>query len=350
MKCSACARDIPDGFADCPWCGATYGTLPQPAASAAPPAESGRNLVFIWLASAVSLPFCLFAAYVATYRKYGFFEMSDSGYFIGAVLGPYIASTIIVFLYYLIRRRNPQYPTKLLAIACGASFLALLSLSQHLGRAGTSPESAEKRHIADLIKNSKPQPDRPASVWDAPMLSLIADLRSFNDAYVSEVSKLDSAALPLYTPDSFRDAATIEQMLTQLRNRLAVAEKYSSVQPILDKMKDCVAAVNASENEKREFLEGFASTAPAGLAPRDVASAREREWLRTSIDLYALMLSRQGAYSIAGTKVAFQQRGLAERFNQGIAKAQVSRQQFLQAQGAFAAAQQAARTQLGLHP
>ncbi|HMI50218.1 MAG TPA: zinc ribbon domain-containing protein [Candidatus Saccharimonadales bacterium] len=350
MKCSACSRDIPDGFADCPWCGANYGTLPQPAASAARPVEPGRNLVFAWLASAVSLPFCLFAAYATTHQKYGFLEMADSGYFIGAVLGPYLASTIIVFLYYWIRRRNPQYSTKLLAIACGASFFALLSLSQHLGRPGMSPEPVEKRHIAGLTGNSTPQANRPASVWDAPMLSLIADLRSFNDAYVSEVSKLDSAALPLYTPDSFRDAATIQQMLAQLRSRLAVAEKYSSVQPILDKMKNYLAAVNASEKEKREFLEGFASTAPAGLGTRDLASAREREWLRTSIDLYALMLAKQSAYAIAGRKVEFRQRGLAEQFNQGMVKAQVARQQFLQAQGAFTAAQQAARTQLGLHP
>jgi len=123
----------------------------------------------------------------------------------------------------------------------------------------------------------------------------VGRLRSFNDGYVSEVSQLDSAALPLYTPDSFRDAAVIQQMLTQLRNRLAVAEKYSSVQPILDKMKDYVAAVNASEEEKREFLEGFKSTAPKGLGPRDVAGAREREWLRTFpgfIYAYALQARR----------------------------------------------------------
>jgi hypothetical protein len=350
MKCLACSKNIPDGFADCPWCGATYGTLPQPAATAAQPAEASRSMVPTWLASALSLPFCLFAAYVATVQKYGFFALSDSGFFIGAALGPYIVSAIVVLLYYLIRRKNPQYSAKLLAISCGASFFALLSLSQHPGGPRARPESAEKRHIAELTGNSKPRANRPASVWDAPMLSLLADLRSFNDGYVSEVSQLDSAALPLYTPDSFRDAAVIQQMLTQLRSRLAVAEKYSSVQPILDKMKDYVAAVNASEEEKREFLEGFKSTAPKGLGPRDVAGAREREWLRTSMDLYTLMLSKQGAYAIDGRKIEFHQRGLAEQFNQRMAKAQVSRQQFLQAQGAFNDAQQAARAQLGFEP
>ncbi|HZC65744.1 MAG TPA: hypothetical protein VE545_04165, partial [Candidatus Dormibacteraeota bacterium] len=104
MKCRSCAKDIPDGFADCPWCGESQQGRPviaPGAAQAALPLPTGglrstSNLAFAWLSFCVSVVLVGGAAYAATMRKFGFFSWQDGGYFIGACVGPFLASALIV--------------------------------------------------------------------------------------------------------------------------------------------------------------------------------------------------------------------------------------------------------------
>jgi hypothetical protein len=123
-------------------------------------------------------------------------------------------------------------------------------------------------------------------------------MRSFNEQYLSEVSKLESAALPVYTPESFRDVATIHQILSQLRARLAIAEKFASLEPVLKKVPAYVQSVDASEEDKKKFLEGFESSIRKGLGARKVVTDIEHDWLTASIGLYEFTLSKQGAYTL----------------------------------------------------
>jgi hypothetical protein len=69
-----------------------------------------------------------------------------------------------------------------------------------------------------------------------------------------------------YTPESFRDAATIQGTLEELRSRLAVADKYGDLDVVFVKMKQYAVSVDGSEKERQEFLEGFESSLPKARA------------------------------------------------------------------------------------
>jgi hypothetical protein len=271
----------------------------------------------------------------------------------GAWWGPYIVSTSIVLAYFALTRKKAHDSTKLLAAFSGASLFAILSLATALSTppppSVADPELAQ--HVASVLQHPDRKPVGPASVWDPVMVSVFGDLKSFNDQYLSEVSRLDSSAEPLYTPESFRDTSTIQQHIAQLHDRLAVAARFSDIAPILAKVNDNVATVSASETDKREFLAGFLSSARQGIAVRKAASDAERQWLQASLDLYQFMLANQAAYSVSADGHGdFRNAKIGDAFKQRLQKVYALRQQFMQAHSAFLAGQNAARAQLGMDP
>jgi hypothetical protein len=365
MKCRNCSKDIPDGFTDCPWCGE-----PQPAAAAGastlvselvarsaakPVAEALRptgNAVLAWVSCAISLVLAIFAAYAATLHRYGFLALPDFGYFIGACLGPFLISAILVFAFYYLRHETVHYSSKLLPISLSTSLFALLTLLNAGGPARSVPDPALATAPGGLARKVIPRPAHTATIWDPAMISLYTDLKNSNDAYVAEVSQTDQAAQALYTPESFRDAAAIQQVLAHLRVRLAIAEEYSSVEPQLAKMDGYVAAVNVGDDEKREFLAGFMPGLQESVAYRTAASGYERDWLNASIALYEFMLANHAAYTISadGKSGTFRNAALVDVFKKRMQKAYELKQRFLQANGAYLASQRAARAQVGMEP
>jgi hypothetical protein len=349
MKCARCSKDIPDGFTECPWCGASRSFLPIATASAAPqtPASASNNAL-AWLSASLSLFLVVFAARAATLHKFGFVSLQDSSYFIGVCLGPYVVSAILVFGYFWLARKSPHYSSKLLVISCGASLFAVLSLAQTLQAPVARMMRAPPRVSAAVPTNPKAAPTRTPTIWDPAIRSTFTDIQSFNDQYLAEISKLDSSALPLYTPESFRDAATVQQMLSQLRARLAVAEKFSNPEISLDKLKDYVAAVNATDADKRKFLAGFAPPMDKGIQLRKIAAARERDWLHASIDLYEFAQANQSFYVYSDRKILFTRHDLTAQFGQRLQKAARLRNEFLRAQQNFLTGQTYLLAQLGL--
>src|SRR5277367_1025166 len=221
MKCRNCSKDIPTGFTDCPWCGeaqpaAPSANLPASLARALPvatePAPSARQQTFAWISSGVSVVLVVCAAYAVTSRKFGFVAWQDSGYFIGACVGPFLASAILVFAFYFFRPKQVHYSQKLLGISYGASFLALLSLlaAGHISPSVADPALAKPSGLPAPIR--KLRPEHVATIWDPAMIALYTDLKASNDAYVSEVSRLDMAEQTLYAPLSFGDVATIQEI------------------------------------------------------------------------------------------------------------------------------------------
>jgi hypothetical protein len=308
--------------------------------------------VLAWISSLFSLPLAAFAAYAATLRVYGVVSLENSGHAIGGFLGPYVVSAIGVFVYYWIRRKKPHFSSKLLGISGGASLFAILSLSNSLpaSRAGVDPRA--ERNVADLAHDSAVPASRsiPATKWNPAIRAFFTDLRSFDEHYLSEVGQFHRASLPVYTLESFRDAATIQQILSQLHARLAVAEKFSSVEPLLNKIPAYVQSVDASEEEKEEFLEGFESSARQNLASRKIVTDIEHDWLTTSIGLYEFTLSKQGAYSLRDGNLIFKSNGAAVEFNRKLQNAQRLRAEFYQAYRALRNQQAAALAQFGLKP
>jgi len=359
MKCRNCSKDIPTGFTDCPWCGEVqasgpsgvlHATLPGILPVAAEPARSTARALFAWISSVVSVVLVSGAAYAGTSQKFGFVSFEDSGYFIGACVGPFLASAILVFAFYFFRRKQVHYSAKLLSISYGASFFALLALlaSSHISPAVADPALAVPSDVAAPIK--KLRPAHVASIWDPAMISLYADLKASNDAYVAEVSQLDMVEHTLYAPLSFRDAATMQQRLAELHTRLTIAEKYSSVAPMVAKMDGYVAAVNASADEKRQFLAGFMPRLQASVAYRTAASGYERDWLKASVAAYQFMLTNQSSYRVSadGKNGIFDRPELAKAFNERLKTIYELKQRFLVANGAYLASQRAAREQVGM--
>ena len=229
-------------------------------------------MVLAWISSALSVPLVTFAAYAATMRRFGAVTLENSAFAIGGFVGPYLVSAIVVFTFFWIRKGQPHYSSKLLGVACGASLFAILSLIGGMQSfpAGTDPRVSHS--AANPVRDSVPPAPRsvPASKWDPAIRAYFADLRSFDEQYVSEVGQSESSSLPIYTPESFRDAATIQQILSQLHARMAVAEKFNSAERLVNKIPASVQSVDASEAEKKEFLESFESSARKNLASRKI--------------------------------------------------------------------------------
>jgi hypothetical protein len=351
MKCLGCSKDIPDAFTECPWCGAARSFIPPAPASAAPrTASSASNNALAWFSASLSLFLVLFAARAATVRKFGIISLEHAGYFLGAGLGPYVVAAILVFAYFWLARQSPHYSSKLLAISCGASLFAVLLLARTMQAPVARLMRAPKQALVSAPTTPKVLPTRTPTVWDPAIRSTFTDIQSFNDQYLAEISKLDSSALPLYTPESFRDAATVQQMLTQLHARLAVAEKFSNPDGSTEKLKDYVAAVNASDADKQKFLAGFAPPMDKCLQLRKLAAARERDWLLASIDLYEFAQTNQSSYVYSNRKVLFTRKDLPARFGQRLQKAARLRNEFLQAQQKFLRGQSFLLAQEGLRP
>jgi hypothetical protein len=184
--------------------------------------------------------------------------------------------------------------------------------------------------------------------WDPANRSLMKDIATRNRQYVAEISALDETAKPLYTPESFRDSVTIQQMIDQLHARMAVADKYADWQPIFSRMKDYVAGVDASDDEKRKFLTGYDAAIPKTLVVCRVISDKEHAWLQASLDLYQFALSREGAYVWRNNDMAFKKRGDSNAFSQKFFRARTLNTEFLKAYWQMRQAQEAMMSQLGM--
>ena len=222
--------------------------------------------------------------------------------------------------------KKPRAPVQVLVVFTISSLLTLLTLALPARSPILRHEQETFNQFEDDFKNVKD-----ASKWSAANRSLMKDLISRNQQYVSEISKLDETSTPLYTPQSFRDAATVQQMIDQLRTRLAVAEEYVDLEPVLSRMNGYVAAINASDQEKQEFLKSFASTVPATRAAHKVLTDKEQAWLQASLDLYQFALSKTSAYVYRNGTLLFQQRKDSDLFGQKLHKAQMLNAEFLKA-------------------
>jgi hypothetical protein len=351
MKCKGCSKVIPDGFTDCPWCGAVQAVpaAASGAVSAHPAASPGHDFL---IGMSILSSGVLFAAlnYFAMMRDEGSLTLANSGYFLGRCAGSMILAAVLVFVYYKIRGQKPRAPVQLLVIFSVSSLLTLLVMANPAGHLLANPDRATLRHYGDMRKTADGTipPSAARTKWDPAMRSWLKDVIFRNQQYVSEISKLDETAKPLYTPESFRDSAMDQQMIDQLHARSLVADKYADLEPVFVKMKDYVAAVDASEKEKREFMAGYESTLPKTRAAHKALTDKEHAWLLASLDLYQFALAKAGSCVFQGGNLFFKQRGDSEVFNQKLSKARNLNAEFLRAYWDSRNKQQAMLAQMGL--
>jgi hypothetical protein len=354
MKCKQCSKVIPDGFTDCPWCGAS-----SPAAAGAPArnivgskrATSATHDLVIAVSIVSSALLFLVLNYFAMIRSTGALRLADSGYFLGRFLGALLVGVLIVFAYRRIRGATLGGPVQVLMVVTLASLTTLgtLALPPRTRMAGIDEATIRRyREEANNNRNLPKMPPAVASKWDPAGRALLKDIALRNQQYVSEISALDETAKPLYTPESFRDAPTIRQMIDQLHARVTVADKYTDWQPVFSKMRDYVAAADASEEEKRKFLGGYETTLPKTLAACKAISDKEHAWLQASLDLYQFTLSKDGAYVWHNDNLSFAKRADSSSFRQKFLKARMLNTDFLKAYWQVRQAEEAIMAQLGL--
>jgi hypothetical protein len=352
MKCKECSKVIPDGFTDCPWCGAK----PSGAATAAASAPGARKAAvspmhnLVTGASIVSSG-ALFGMlnYFAATRSAGSLRLENSGYFLGRCLGSILLAAIVVAVYCKVRGTKPRGPVQGLVVLTLSSLLTLLTLALPARPRMQAIDPATVRRYSDEVRTPKDTNSEPVvhTKWDPANRSLMKDIAARNQQYVSD-SALDETAKPLYTPESFRDSVTIQQTIDQLHARIAVADKYTDWQPVFARMRDYVAGVDASDQEKWKFLLGYEAAIPKTLAVCKVISDKEHAWLRASLDLYQFALAKDGEYAWQDSNLVFKKRTDSNTFSRKFFKARTLNTEFLKAYWEVRQAQEAMMAQLGL--
>ncbi len=289
--------------------------------------------------------------YFTMVRGAGVLTLANSGYFLGRCAGALLVGVLIVWAYRKIRGLTLRGPVQALIVLTLASLATVGTLAIPARTHLAGIDEATIRRYSDEANNHRNLPKMPPAVatkWDPAGRALLKDIAARNQQYVSEISALDLTAKPLYTPESFRDAATIQQMIDQLHARVAVADKYTDWQPIFSKMKDYVATVDASEDEKRKFLAGYEATLPNTLSACKAISDKEHAWLQASLDLYLFALSKDGAYVWHNDNLAFAKHADSNTFRQKFLKARLLNTEFLKGYWQVRQAEEAMMAQLGL--
>lgn len=319
-----------------------------PSSAADQEIPTGRKLLYAAL-SVLSVSVVISANYVGAKMFSGDPEPLYSGYFFGRCVGSFFLPAIVVLLYYKVRNKSAHNLTKLLLICTGALLPAFAGLSGAV-QSREDESKAAIQHVRDMARAS----EKPAAVnvvqdkWDRVMVQYLSDLRAFNDQYVADVSKTDSDAPQLLSLDSFRDAATMQRELACVQARLDINAKYASLDPLLAKTKGYVSAVDASDTEKREFLENFTSEAQRLLDVRKSASDLERTSLLGSNDVYQYALAHQNEFTISRTKIAFRNKTTARTLDNKLGKARAQYAVFLRRYAEFHQYQDAALAQMGV--
>jgi len=289
-------------------------------------------------------------SYFATSRSNGPINSENWAYFVERFVAALALAALAVFGYCKIRDAKLRWPVRALVILTLSSVLTMLTLALPVKPRVAGIDESTVRRYTDEGHAKKAPSASPVNrtKWDPAARSLMKDIVARNQQYVSEISALDETAKPLYTPGSFRDAATIQQMIDQLNVRLSVADKFADWQPVFGNMKGYVAAVDASEDEKQKFLQSYEATLPKTLAVCKAISNKEHAWLLASLDLYQFALAKNDEYVWQNDNLSFKNRADSNAFGKKFVKARSLNAEFLQAYWQVRQAEQAMIAQLGM--
>jgi hypothetical protein len=347
MLCSNCGHELGDQQ-QCSHC-ATSPPAPTVTASTS---NSIRTLLLVgeivvcWIVVA-------FLSFDRTLRwSGGRFNAESSGYFVGTLITPLLIAAFVVWL--INRGRNEKMSTirKHVVTASLAIVISLVSFAGSVRKTASAGASA-KQELADLLRQAAGKKPKIADAhwWDAPSRDFFQDIIEMNQQYISEVRALDNSAIKnLYSADSYAGKTHMEKVLVQLQAAAAVDAKYSSVDPIFKKMRDRVAATDAPEREKANFLEGLNGSFTKALEPRNNLLRVEKECMDASVDLYEFMVANTNHYSIRGAKLYFDSTQLSDEFVKRQSKAIALHKDLMKTKAAFENNRANNLNQMGISP
>lgn len=344
MNCRLCAKIIPDGFADCPWCGAAGDTF----LAAKSPNLWERAKPAILVIAGLLLWFSILRLnYLRALRWAGVMNAEASGYMMGGCLTSLLLGLLAMFVVAKIRGKKSAPPARFFGVSPVGFLISFLSFMGSLN----APLDKTHRDIAELLRQAAGnKPATPDANWsDGPMRDFFRELLDRNQQYIAEVHALDSSAIKnLYSTDSYAGKAHMEKVMSQLRAAHDVDQKYSSLEPVLKSLRDRVAAAHASEQDKRDFLKGMDEGLERLLKPRIELLRAEKLWMDSTLDLYGFMLAHSSDYSIQDTKLYFEDGAIRKQFTALQSKAVAAHKDFLKAKASFENARKDNMNQLGV--
>ncbi len=351
MICPSCQRERPESEAVCPHCGGSP-RLDRPSEPSESIGSSPLQRVFAIVGSLVCWVVIITLSYSVTRIAYGSFTAEAFGYFLGRCLASILMAALGVWFYYKRRRRSTTQEHKTLVVSAWAVVLAILATAGSVG-SNTAQRHYLKARVGTLVKEAAGKlptsPDQ--SKWDGVGRAFFADITAFNQDYAREAAALDNSALKeMYSPASFEDRGQIKRILAQLRATIALDTKFASLDPILEKMRARVQAVDATDSDKQAFWQGVESSAREILALRTDAAQKEQEWIQASIDLYEFTLANKSSFSIRNGKLIFKTDEMVAEFNTRMNKAVKLRSAFNVASENSRKNQKIKLGELGLEP
>jgi hypothetical protein len=344
MQCLKCGREL-DAQGKCQFCALPV-TPPEPlsqigdASLCANPQDSLSPWKGVVL-TVLSIVLCLVILglnYLRALHWAGILNAESFGYMIGGCLASIGLGFLAMFLVGRGRHKKLAPALKVFGIVSTAFVFSILAFVGEFSSAHSGKDADINHKVGVLLKEAAAnQPHgQDSHWWDAPSRDFFHELIDRNQRYIAEVRALDNTAIQnLYSADSYAGKPHMEKVVEQLRAALDVEEKYASIDSLLKTMDDRVAAANASDREKSDYLQGFKSSIDRALAPRASMLQTEKSWMGTTIDLYDFMIANSARYSIRGGKLYFKVDGVKDEFLSRQSNAIALHKDFLKAKAGF---------------
>ncbi len=365
MTCPSCGAEL-DPTGNCADCR----TLAVPAVSLPPAAISSPAGDAFAPATAEALPsrskaplFTILATlllalvvglnYLRALRWAGVINAESFGYLMGGVFVSLLLGLLAMFVVEKIRHKKTAPASKTLGVVSVALLFSMFAFTGEMASRHGGLESSAYHQAGDLLKEAagKQPVGKDANWWDAPTRDFFQDILQMNQSYSAEAAALDSSAIKdLYSSSSYGGKVHMEKVISQLEAALAVDEKYASLDPLVKKMDDRVAAVNVSESEKQAFLKGMKNNLEKSLVPREELLRTEEVWMKSTIDLYMFVIAHTNDYSIHDNKLYFRNDAARDEFTSQQSKAIALHDDFLKAKSAFEESRKSKMNELGVAP
>ncbi len=359
MHCTACGGEI-DPQGKCPRClpfaGAASPSVPQGDAFFPPKIEKSPGN---WQSPVLTVIafFCFGVVFFLNYLKAlhwaGVMNPEAAGYMIGGVMVSSVIGLVVMYLLGRKRTRKSHFGAKALLSAAIALAVTVFSFAGEMTRSRFRPDSDAKHKTGTLLKEAAGKLPASANVnwYDGPTRDFFHDILEMNQRYAAEAAAADNSAIKdLYSSKSYAGQVHMQKVVTQLRTALAIDEKYASLGPIIKKMEDRVAAANASESAKQEFLKGLHGSMEKSLGPRNNLIEKEEAWMKCTIELYEFAIAHTGDYSIRDNKLYFRNNTARESFTAQQTKAIALHKDFLKAKSTWEESRKNNMNQMGISP
>lgn len=361
MTCPTCGSDL-DPTGQCAHC-ATLAVPAAPAAAALPgdpfapaPAEAPPNRwkapLFAFLATILLVP-VVSLNYLRALRWTGVINAESFGYMMGGVLMSLLLGLLAMFLVQKARRKKAEPASKTLGVVSIALLFSMFAFTGEIASRHGGTTSDAYRKAGNLLKEAagKQPVSKDANWWDAPTRDFFQDILQMNQKYSAEAAALDSSAIKdLYSSNSYGGKVHMERVISQLQAALAVDEKYASLDPIMKRMDDRVAAVNVSESQKQAFLKGMKNSMEKSVAPREELLRTEEVWMKSTIDLYKFVTAHTNDYTIRDNRLYFRNDAVKDEFTSQQSKAIALHKDFLKAKSAFEESRKNKMNEMGVAP